>query len=103
MVFGAARTPSTRRPPRRRHHDGQDFDTFAGYGCLLPLNDIATALQNYNYERSIPLTGELDHARLCLDTRSGAVVKLGWSSWSNGDNGRVLAQWPSWSAFLRLV
>ena len=86
-----------------RHHDGQDFDTFAGYGCLLPLNDIATALQNYNYERSIPLTGELDHARLCLETRTGAVVKLGWSSWSNGDNGRVLARWPSWGAFLRIV
>ena len=56
-----------------RHHDGQDFDTFAGYGCLLPLNDIATALQNYNYERSIPLTGELDHARLCLETRGRGV------------------------------
>jgi hypothetical protein len=86
-----------------RHHDGQDFDTFAGYGCLLKLDDIALALQNYNYERSIPLTGELDHARLCLETRTGAVVKLGWSSWSSGDNGRVLARWPSWGAFLRIV
>ena len=102
-VLCGRRLPLEFRLSVLRHHDGQDFDTFAGYGCLLPLNDIATALQNYNYERSIPLTGELDHARLCLETRTGAVVKLGWSSWSNGDNGRVLARWPSWAAFLRLV
>lgn len=102
-VLCGRRLPLEFRLSVLRHHDGQDFDTFAGYGCLLPLNEIATALQNYNYERSIPLTGELDHTRLCLETRTGAVVKLGWSSWSNGDNGRVLARWSSWGAFLRIV
>ena len=76
-VLCGRRLPLEFRLSVLRHHDGQDFDTFAGYGCLLPLNDIATALQNYNYERSIPLTGELDHARLCETTCPASRLRRG--------------------------
>ena len=78
-VLCGRRLPLEFRLSVLRHHDGQDFDTFAGYGCLLPLNDFATALQNYNYERSIPLTGELDHARLCLETRTDRARGLAFA------------------------